>query len=333
MTTTGGTQMVDTQSDALRTLHRVFGYEAFRGGQGEIIEHVVGGRRRPGADADRRRQVALLPDPRAGACRRRRRHLPAHRPHAGPGRRAAGPRRAGRVPQLHAGLRRAPHRGGRAARRGARPALSRTRAAARGGHPRSALPRQDLRLRHRRGALRRPVGPRLPPRLPRAVPARERWPDVPRIALTATATDATHREITQRLVMPDARHFVASFDRPNIQYRIVAKSDPKKQLLAFLKEEHAGDAGIVYCLSRASVEKIAEYLCDNGVQAAPVPRGARRGHARRQPVPLPAGGRPGDGGHHRLRHGHRQARRPVRRPSRPAQVRRGLLPGDRPRRA
>ncbi|MFJ7411754.1 DNA helicase RecQ [Streptomyces sp. NPDC098077] len=97
----------------------------------------------------------------------------------------------------------------------------------------------------------------------------ERWPDVPRIALTATATNATHEEITRRLGMPDAKHFVASFDRPNIQYRIVPKSEPKKQLLSFLKEEHAGDAGIVYCLSRNSTEKIAEYLCRNGVEAVP----------------------------------------------------------------
>ncbi|MDQ0794659.1 DNA helicase RecQ [Streptomyces sp. B1I3] len=97
----------------------------------------------------------------------------------------------------------------------------------------------------------------------------ERWPDVPRIALTATATDATHREITQRLGMPDARHFVASFDRPNIQYRVVGKSDPKKQLLTFLKEEHPGDAGIVYCLSRNSTEKTAEYLSRNGIEAVP----------------------------------------------------------------
>ncbi|WP_237549091.1 MULTISPECIES: DNA helicase RecQ [unclassified Streptomyces] len=97
----------------------------------------------------------------------------------------------------------------------------------------------------------------------------ERWPDVPRIALTATATRATHEEITQRLGMPRARHFVASFDRPNIQYRIVPKADPKKQLLAFLKEEHAGDAGIVYCLSRNSVEKTAEFLSRNGVEAVP----------------------------------------------------------------
>ncbi|GGP81240.1 DNA helicase RecQ [Streptomyces sindenensis] len=97
----------------------------------------------------------------------------------------------------------------------------------------------------------------------------ERWPDVPRIALTATATNATHEEITRRLSMPDAKHFVASFDRPNIQYRIVPKSDPKKQLLSFLKEEHPGDAGIVYCLSRNSTEKTAEYLSRNGVEAVP----------------------------------------------------------------
>lgn len=92
---------------------------------------------------------------------------------------------------------------------------------------------------------------------------------MPRIALTATATHATHREITERLGMPDAKHFVASFDRPNIQYRIVPKAEPKKQLLSFLKEEHAGDAGIVYCLSRNSVEKTAEFLCRNGIEAVP----------------------------------------------------------------
>ncbi|GAA0329458.1 DNA helicase RecQ [Streptomyces turgidiscabies] len=105
----------------------------------------------------------------------------------------------------------------------------------------------------------------------------ERWPDVPRIALTATATHATHQEITERLGMPDARHFVASFDRPNIQYRIVPKADPKKQLLSFLKEEHAGDAGIVYCLSRNSVERTAEFLSANGVQAVPYHAGLDAG--------------------------------------------------------
>jgi ATP-dependent DNA helicase RecQ len=105
----------------------------------------------------------------------------------------------------------------------------------------------------------------------------ERWPDVPRLALTATATHATHREITERLGMPDARHFVASFDRPNIQYRIVPKAEPKKQLLSFLREEHAGDAGIVYCLSRNSVEKTAEFLCANGIEAVPYHAGLDAG--------------------------------------------------------
>ncbi|MFF7450580.1 MULTISPECIES: DNA helicase RecQ [unclassified Streptomyces] len=105
----------------------------------------------------------------------------------------------------------------------------------------------------------------------------ERWPDVPRIALTATATHATHQEITQRLNMPTARHFVASFDRPNIQYRIVPKADPKKQLLTFLRQEHEGDAGIVYCLSRNSVEKTAEFLSANGIEAVPYHAGLDAG--------------------------------------------------------
>lgn len=95
----------------------------------------------------------------------------------------------------------------------------------------------------------------------------ERWPDVPRVALTATATDATHREIAQRLHLDKARHFVSSFDRPNIQYRIVPKNEPRKQLLDFIRAEHAGDAGIVYALSRATTEKTAEFLRANGVDA------------------------------------------------------------------
>ncbi|GAA3375555.1 DNA helicase RecQ [Streptomyces sannanensis] len=105
----------------------------------------------------------------------------------------------------------------------------------------------------------------------------ERWPDVPRIALTATATEATHAEIASRLKLQDARHFVASFDRPNIQYRITAKDDPKRQLLALLRTEHPGDAGIVYCLSRASVEKTAEFLVKNGIEALPYHAGLDAG--------------------------------------------------------
>ncbi|MEV4739966.1 DNA helicase RecQ [Streptomyces sp. NPDC049555] len=97
----------------------------------------------------------------------------------------------------------------------------------------------------------------------------ERWPDVPRIALTATATDATRREIATRLKLDDARHFVASFDRPNIQYRIVPKTEPKKQLLELLRAEHAGDAGVVYCMSRKGVEDTAAFLAQHGIDALP----------------------------------------------------------------
>ena len=97
----------------------------------------------------------------------------------------------------------------------------------------------------------------------------ERWPTVPRIALTATATEATHTEIAQRLQLTDARHFVASFDRPNIQYRIVGKDKPRAQLVDLLRAEHPGDAGIVYCLSRASVEQTAQHLVDHGIPALP----------------------------------------------------------------
>jgi len=97
----------------------------------------------------------------------------------------------------------------------------------------------------------------------------ERWPAIPRIALTATATRATRAEIAARLSLESARHFVASFDRPNIRYRIEPKAEPGRQLLELLRTEHAGDAGIVYCLSRASAEKIAELLVRNGITALP----------------------------------------------------------------
>ncbi|MEH6379668.1 DNA helicase RecQ [Streptomyces sp. KLMMK] len=105
----------------------------------------------------------------------------------------------------------------------------------------------------------------------------ERWPDVPRIALTATATEATHTEIASRLKLQDARHFVASFDRPNIQYRIAPKNDPKKQLLELLRTEHAGDAGVVYCLSRKSVEDTAHFLVQHGIDALPYHAGLDAG--------------------------------------------------------
>jgi ATP-dependent DNA helicase RecQ len=97
----------------------------------------------------------------------------------------------------------------------------------------------------------------------------QRWPSVPRIALTATATQATRTEIAQRLNLNGARQFVSSFDRPNIQYRIVPKNEPRRQLLELIRTEHLGDAGIVYCLSRASVEATSEFLVRSGIEALP----------------------------------------------------------------
>jgi ATP-dependent DNA helicase RecQ len=96
-----------------------------------------------------------------------------------------------------------------------------------------------------------------------------RWPAVPRIALTATATQATRAEIATRLNLTEARQFVASFDRPNISYRIEPKAEPRQQLLRLLRAEHPGDAAIVYCLSRASVDATAEFLVSNGIGALP----------------------------------------------------------------
>jgi ATP-dependent DNA helicase RecQ len=105
----------------------------------------------------------------------------------------------------------------------------------------------------------------------------ERWPDVPRIALTATATQATREEIAIRLKLAGSKLSVSSFDRPNIQYRIVPKNEPKRQLLQFLRTEHPGDAGIVYCLSRDSTEKLAAFLTDNDIPALPYHAGLDSG--------------------------------------------------------
>jgi ATP-dependent DNA helicase RecQ len=97
----------------------------------------------------------------------------------------------------------------------------------------------------------------------------ERFPEVPRIALTATADELTRREIIDRLALAGAPSFVASFDRPNIRYEIVDKQNAQTQLKAFISERHAGDAGIVYCLSRAKVEDTAAALTRAGVEALP----------------------------------------------------------------
>jgi ATP-dependent DNA helicase RecQ len=102
----------------------------------------------------------------------------------------------------------------------------------------------------------------------------ERFPDVPRIALTATADAITRDEIVHRLALDDARVFVSSFDRPNIRYRIVEKDNARSQLLDFIRAEHTNkdgttDAGVIYCLSRRKVEETADWLKGQGVRALP----------------------------------------------------------------
>jgi len=97
---------------------------------------------------------------------------------------------------------------------------------------------------------------------------RERFPSVPRIALTATADAPTREEIVERLLV-EPKVFVASFDRPSIRYRIVEKREPREQLLRFIRDEHPGEAGIVYCLARNSVEEVAQLLVQHGVDALP----------------------------------------------------------------
>jgi ATP-dependent DNA helicase RecQ len=103
----------------------------------------------------------------------------------------------------------------------------------------------------------------------------ERFPDVPRIALTATADQQTRTEIAHRLQLDDARMFISSFDRPNIRYQIVEKANGRKQLLDFIQAEHMGDAGIVYCLSRKKVEETAEFLNASGIRALPYHAGMK----------------------------------------------------------
>ncbi len=95
------------------------------------------------------------------------------------------------------------------------------------------------------------------------------FPNVPRMALTATADEKTRQEIIERLGLGQAKVFVSGFDRPNIQYRITPKNNPKAQLLTFLQNEHQGHAGVVYCLSRKKVEATALWLSEQGIHALP----------------------------------------------------------------
>jgi ATP-dependent DNA helicase RecQ len=260
-------QSAGTLSDALEALQRVFGYDSFRAGQQEIIEHVIAG-----GDA-----VVLMP---TGAGKSLCYQVPALvRPGAGV---VISPLIALMQDQVDALLALGVRAG----------FLNSTQDPAERREVEAAFLAGELDLLYLAPErLRAESTLRLLDRGPISVFAideahcvaqwghdfrpdylalsvlHERWPKVPRIALTATATEATHAEIAARLNLQDARHFVASFDRPNIQYRIVPKNEPRRQLLDLVRAEHPGDAGIVYCLSRASVEATAEFLVRNGIEA------------------------------------------------------------------
>lgn len=265
------------ESDALRVLRRVFGYDAFRGRQGEVIEHVTGG-----GDA-----VVLMP---TGGGKSLCYQIPALvRPGTGI---VISPLIALMQDQVDA-LRAL---GVRAGFINSTLDFDERRVVEAeflaGELDLLYLAPERLRLEATTALLERGKvslfaideahcvaqwGHDFRPDYLALSMLHERWPDVPRVALTATATRATHREITGRLGLTEARDFVASFDRPNIQYRIIPKNDPKKQLLRFLKEEHQGEAGIVYCLSRKAVERTAEFLCRNGIEAVPYHAGLDSG--------------------------------------------------------
>ena len=109
----------------------------------------------------------------------------------------------------------------------------------------------------------------------------ERFPDIPRIALTATADDITRADIIERLQLDSARIFVASFDRPNIRYLIVEKDSPREQLLRFIQDEHEDEAGVVYCQSRKKVDETAEWLRAKGINALPYHAGMEQDQRKR----------------------------------------------------
>ncbi|WP_336321743.1 DNA helicase RecQ [Streptomyces lavendofoliae] len=283
MSSPGGAPADHETDDALRVLDKVFGYDSFRGEQREIIDHVVGG-----GDA-----LVLMP---TGGGKSLCYQIPALvRPGVGV---VVSPLIALMQDQVDA-LRAL---GVRAGFLNSTQGLDERRLVeaefAAGELDLLYLAPERLRVESTLHLLRRGTislfaideahcvaqwGHDFRPDYLQLSTLHEQWPDVPRIALTATATRATHAEIATRLNLGDARHFVASFDRPNIQYRIAPKNEPKRQLLELIRGEHPGDAGIVYCLSRASVEKTAAFLVENGIDAVPYHAGLDAGtRARNQ---------------------------------------------------
>ena len=269
---------------------------------------------------------------------RRRRRLAADRADAGPGRRAARARRARRVPQLHAGRRRAPRASSAPTSRASstcstsRPSGCASTSTLRAARPRHAsrCSRSTRRTACRSGATT-------------SGPTTWRSSDAAR-ALARRAAHRAHRDRDRR---PPTREIAdaaaASTRRAALRGELRPAEHPvphraegraaRASCSTLLRTEHPGDAGIVYCLSRASVEKTAEFLRRAGhrPRCRTTPGSTPRTRAA-QPGAVPARGRRRDGRDDRVRHGHRQARRALRRAPRPAEVGRGLLPGDRPRR-
>ena len=161
---------------------------------------------------------------------------------------------------------------------------------------------------------------------------KERFPEIPLIALTATADEPTRRDIAERLHLEAAPLFAAGYDRPNLFYRVVPKRSPRDDLLRFIEDEHPADAGIVYCMTRRAVEETAALLDPARPRRAALPCRPRARDPRPQPGALSARGGRHRRRHRRVRHGHRQAQCPLCRASRRAEKPRSLLPGDRPRR-
>jgi hypothetical protein len=165
----------------------------------------------------------------------------------------------------------------------------------------------------------------------------ERYAGVPRIALTATADDLTRADIVDPPAAATGAHLRQQLRPAQHPLHHRRKKDGTAQLLRFIRDEHTSsaghDAGIVYCQSRKRVEEVAAHAGGARPERPALPRRPGRGLAPAPPGPLPARRRPDHGGHHRLRHGHRQARRALRGPPGHAQEHRGLLPGNRPRRA
>ncbi len=321
-----------SEDRARQLLREVFGYAEFRGQQEAIIAAAVAGRRLARADADGRRQVAVLSDTRARARRRRHRRVAADRAHGGSGRRAARSGCRGGVLELDVAPRRAERRHCAISRHG-RLKLLYLAPERLLQEETQALLREVTRLDHRdrRSALRIAMGPRFSRRVSRSERAQGVVPGRAAHGAHGDRDPPTRAEIVARLELDAPRVFVSSFDRPNIRYAVQAKTDARRQLLEFLRHRR-GESGIVYCLSRDKTESIAEWLVEQGFAALPYHAGLPAETRAREPAAVPRRRLADHRRDDRVRHGHRQARRAVRRAPRSAEEHRGVLPGDGPRR-